>query len=105
MAKYDPSDPEQVKGRKQRVRLRRATEIEDVAALLAIAAGRRFLWRLLSNAGVYRPLFALNSLEIARNAAEHDWCQWLVVDLNKAEPGIIFTLAAEFQKTDEDGDG
>lgn len=102
VTRYDPSDPGAVKKRKHKERRRRSLELEDVRALLQRKEGRRFVWRLLSNAGIYRPLFTANSLEIARNAAEHDWCLWLMRDLNEAAPGIVFELAREFREPEED---
>jgi hypothetical protein len=98
MARYDPSDPEAVKKRKSKAELRRQFERDDLKAMLALKEGRRFIARLLGNAGLYRDLFALNSLEIARNAATHDWCRWIIEDLNRCEPGIVYTLGREFSE-------
>ena len=95
---YDPDSREQVKGRKQAVEARHARDISDLRALLAQVEGRRFLWRLARKAGVLRPVFVSNSMEIARDAGVHDFCLEFFRDLQEARPGVIFQLDAEFAK-------
>lgn len=49
---YDASNEGQVQQRKERARARDETAQRDLAALLDTPAGRRFVWRLLSQCGV-----------------------------------------------------
>lgn len=42
-------------------------DIEDVRRLMGSKWGRRFVWRLLSKAGVFRPSFNVNAMTMAFN--------------------------------------
>ena len=46
---------------KQREKERRRQELEDLRSILRIPAGRRFVWRLLEDAGVLKDAFTGNS--------------------------------------------
>lgn len=46
-------------------RLQLAIEINDLKKLMSMKEGRRFMWRLLSDSGVYRTSFATNGLQMA----------------------------------------
>lgn len=46
-------------------RLQLAIEISDLKKLMGMKEGRRFMWRLLSDSGVYRTSFATNGLQMA----------------------------------------
>jgi hypothetical protein len=49
---YDASNESQVQRRSERARSRDETQQRDLAALLDAPAGRRFVWRLLTQCGV-----------------------------------------------------
>lgn len=69
MAEYDPTDiPAQEAARAKkdlRERLAREEESNDVKWLMSSKRGRRFLWRLLQRAGVYRLSFNTNAMAMA----------------------------------------
>ncbi|MDT8419353.1 MAG: hypothetical protein RQ754_02890 [Desulfuromonadales bacterium] len=46
---------------REKGRLRREREIEDLKAVMATKEGRRFIWRLLGQAGIFRPSFVAGS--------------------------------------------
>jgi hypothetical protein len=52
------------KARNDRIRLE---EIEDITVLMGSRSGRRFVARQLEDTGVYRPSFALNTVQMAQN--------------------------------------
>lgn len=62
---HDPIDlsgqEAQARQSKQLKQFERAKEIEDFAWIMSDAKGRRFMWRLLEMAGVYRSSFTGNS--------------------------------------------
>lgn len=45
-------DAEQVKGAREKEKLGRERELDDLRQVLALAAGRRLVWRLLTEAGI-----------------------------------------------------
>lgn len=58
MSGYDPTDlrvqERDTTESKDEERARRATEVGDIKWLMSHPQGRRFMWRLLGEAGVYR---------------------------------------------------
>ena len=68
-ALHDPTDPEAL-SEKQRQREERAKqfaqqEVEDVKWLMGSKRGRRIIWRLLDQAGVFRLTFNPNAMQMA----------------------------------------
>lgn len=61
MTDFDPTDfdglEEAANERQALASLRDRQEIEDLQAIMGDAAGRRFMWRLLGQTGVYRSSF------------------------------------------------
>lgn len=55
------ADKEKVRRKGLEERLTRRTELGDMAAILSQRAGRRFIWRLLSEAGIFRSSFTGNN--------------------------------------------
>ncbi len=53
----------------------------DLATLLAMPEGRRFLWRLLEHASPYASTFALNHASMALAEGTRQVGTWLVVQL------------------------
>lgn len=51
--------------------LQRKQEIEDVRWLMSSPRGRRFVWRVLSKAGIYRTSFTGNSETFFREGARN----------------------------------
>ena len=61
MSKHDPLDTEAGTTRNDAVRLARQVEANDWKWLMCSNQGRRIVWRLLDQAGVYRTSFTGNS--------------------------------------------
>lgn len=59
--KHGVSDAHQARNAAARAKLRRDQELDDVRALMDTPEGRRFMWRLLDRAGIYRTTFTGNS--------------------------------------------
>lgn len=51
--------------RQERDKLARGTEESDIKWMMATKRGRRIIWRLLEQAGVYRLSFSTNALSMA----------------------------------------
>lgn len=58
---FNAADESQVKDRKRKDERARDIELADMKKLMAIREGRRFVWRLLDRAGVFRTSFTGNS--------------------------------------------
>ena len=68
---YDPLDIEGTEAtlsdKELRDRLARESEVEDVRWLMSNKRGRRILWRLLDQSGVFRLSFTTNAMQTAFN--------------------------------------
>jgi hypothetical protein len=58
---YNAADEEVVKGRKRKDEQIRDRELNDVRTVMNTVEGRRFVWRMLDRAGVFRTSFTGNS--------------------------------------------
>lgn len=69
MATHDPTDleaqAEEQQQREQRAKLEAQTEVEDLKWLMGSKRGRRIVWRLLDQAGVFRLSFNTNAMQMA----------------------------------------
>lgn len=70
-SRYDPTDlrgQERAKEEEQeRSRIAQALEDDDFKWLMSSKRGRRIVWRLLEQAGVFRISFSQNSMQMAFN--------------------------------------
>lgn len=58
---YNAADEESVKTRKRKDEQVRDRELHDMRSVMDTVEGRRFVWRLLDRAGVFRTSFTGNS--------------------------------------------
>lgn len=69
MSHYDPTDLQQLEQvqaeTETRKKLQQDTEAGDIKWLMGSKRGRRIMWRLLDQAGVFRLSFATNALSMA----------------------------------------
>lgn len=65
---------------------RREREIADLKKILKCPEGRRFVLRLLSEAGMFRTPFTLDPAQTSFNCGRQDMGLWLVSELHQAEP-------------------
>ena len=69
MVTHDPTDPEALDERhterKERTKLQALGEVEDLKWLMGSKRGRRIVWRLLDQAGVFRLSFNTNAMQMA----------------------------------------
>lgn len=83
-------------GKKQSNRRRR--ELDDVRAVLALPAGRRFLWRLLGQCRVTESIFAPNS-RIAYNSGMQDVGHFVQGEIVLARPEAYLQMITEHQES------
>ena len=99
MSNYDPLDQDaQDKARKDRAtrdKLTDLSETEDVKWLMGSKRGRRFLWRVLERAGVYRLSFNTNSMTMAFSEGARNEGLRLLATIHSACPDLYTTMLKE----------
>ena len=99
MSNYDPLDQDaQDKARKDRATRDKLTDLsgtEDVKWLMGSKRGRRFLWRVLERAGVYRLSFNTNSMTMAFAEGARNEGLRLLATIHSACPDLYTTMLKE----------
>lgn len=78
----------------------RNNELNDVREIMAFKKGRRFMWRLLDTAGIYRSTFALENAVMAFNEGQRNMGLMLLADIMEASPEkytLMMKEAKEFE--------
>ena len=70
-------------------------ERQDVEAVLSTVAGRRFLWRVLSQAGIYKDIPTQNPEQMARQLGKRALGLWLLQIVGEAGEDQLFTMMKE----------
>jgi len=107
---YDPLDirgQERAKSNKDVTnRLTRETEESDIAWLMARKQGRRIVWRLLDQAGVFRLSFNTNSMQMAFNEGNRNFGNKTLALINAICPELYTVMQKENandRSTDDSG--
>lgn len=93
---------------REKSRIRREREIEDLKAVLGTPQGRRFIWRLLGQAGIFRPSFVAGSPDTtAFNDGARNQGLNLMAEVMSEAPKQFLTMqqeamADEQKRRDED---
>jgi hypothetical protein len=97
MAEHDPTDTESPDPKKSGRQAARMVEVNDIKWLMSHKQGRRFMWRLLSKAGIYTTSFTGNS-ETFFKEGMRNMGLFLVLDIHKHVPesyGLMVTESKE----------
>lgn len=97
MAEIDPFtiDEKRKEEAKEAKRIRRK-EIDDIRQILKLPAGRRYLWRMLSECGVFRSSFTQNSNQTAFNEGIRNIGLKVLEDINEAESTAFAQMQNEY---------
>lgn len=90
----------QVKESAQAARHRRDSEINDLAELLNLPAGRRYLWRVLEETGVYKQSFT-GSSETFFLEGHRKIGLWVLAEIMEINPDSYLLMIKEHRKGDE----
>ena len=82
---FDAGDEKQVKDRKSVHKLAREQEIEELKVLLGTYGGRSFVWRVLSECGMYRAAPG-NPYSDTRFEGGRDIGIWVVEEVFTSDP-------------------
>ena len=96
-ANRSASDPAQVKEAKKAAELIRFNHDADVLAIMGSEAGRRFVWRFLGMASVYKSIFTTSS-EIYYKAGWQDCGHWLQAEVARVAPNEYLLMQQEAAK-------
>lgn len=73
----------------------RQQDADDFKALMATKRGRRFVWRLLEMAGVYRSSFGTNALQMAFTEGNRNTGLFLMAQIHEHCPEAYLTMLRE----------
>ena len=91
---YNPSSKEDVKQAQQRDKLRRETELDDLKKIISNNSGRRAIWRILEQAGLYRTSFTGNSTTFF-NEGQRNMGLWLLNEVVSADKQHYLSMIEE----------
>jgi len=91
---YDPTDEKHDEIVSKITRDRRDQEIRDLKSVLSTNAGRRFIWRQLSIAGLFQNPFTGNNTTFF-NCGKQEIAQRLLADVMEAEPSAFSKMQVE----------
>ena len=93
---FNAADPVQVKERKLSAKRRELRRQGECRNLMSDPAGRRFVWAILSNAGVFRISHAPGDpYQTAFREGERNVGNWLLSDINAICPELYAPMVAE----------
>lgn len=102
MADYDPTDlPSQERERSKLEKndlYFRQVEEADFKWLMSNRRGRRIVWRLLEEAGVFRTTFTDNPMQTAFNEGMRKYGVAVLVQVHKLTPDLYPTMLTEQQE-------
>ena len=99
MTHYDPLDipaQEAAKADKElRSRVARETEAADLKWLMSSKRGRRIVWRLLSQSGVFQPVFHPTAMVMAFQEGKRNYGLQMLAEVNKHCSDLYPTMTKE----------
>jgi len=110
MSNYDPTDIHSQERKQADASLRntlaRDSEESDLKWLMGSKRGRRIVWRLLEQSGVFRLSFNSNSMTMAFNEGNRNFGNRTLMMIHAICPELYSTMAKEQtneQRTADDG--
>ncbi len=79
---------------------RRKQEIADFRWLMRQSQGRRFAWRMLAEAGVYRSTFNSSGSITAFNEGKRQLGLWLMLQIHEHAPEVLPMMLKESKPND-----
>lgn len=91
----DPFDDGRKKAADERDRRRRRKEIADLKSVLSAVEGRRFLWRLLTEASIFTGCFDPNALSMAFKEGKRDIGLFILQEMKKVSFEVLGQMERE----------
>jgi hypothetical protein len=92
---YDGGDPEQVKAARREDKLHRTGRNLAIRRLMQDPDGRRFVWDILADCGVFRTPFAMDPYATAFNAGKQSVGQMLLAEVTAVVPELYIQMLQE----------
>lgn len=92
---YSADDEAQVKKRQTKAKRAAERELDDWRWLLGDARGRRIVWKLLEDAGLFRSSFAAESATTAFNEGQRNAGLRVLTNVMTADPDAFVTMQRE----------
>jgi hypothetical protein len=106
---FDPIDTRELDRNKAegdaKKRLAKTVEDEDLKWFMSDRRGRRIVWRLLSDAGVFRSSFNTNAMTMAFNEGNRNYGNKMLAGINAVCPGRFQEMQREALNGRDDGTG
>ena len=96
----DVGDVSQVKKRRTKAKIRRDREKEEIKQILATPFGRRFLWRVLRECGLWKTFSYDGAHDMAIKSGRRDIGLWLIKEIDEADKNGYMKLIQEDLKND-----
>jgi hypothetical protein len=93
---YDPTDPDAVASEERLAAVRQQRDLADLRTVLALAEGRRWIWRVLEQTAAFRASYDPdNPIRMAFAEGRRSTGLWLLAELQHAAPEAFASLIAE----------
>jgi len=100
MLKPDVGDERQVKSSKQKHKLRRENELEEIRQILGVPWGRGFLNRILDHCHIFHSISGRDPMDMSRMSGGRDEGLWILEEIYQADPNGYMKLIQEKRKRD-----
>lgn len=90
------ADPQQIADAEAKAKRKIRIEDEDLRAVMSTAQGRRFLWRLLEQTGIYKLSYTGNS-ETFFNEGQRNIGLKLLAEMHRVDPEHYILMTQECQ--------
>ncbi len=98
----DTGDVKQVNKKKTKRKAKRDQEIEDLRRILDMAGGRNFIWRILSECGIYGTSFSGEyPFTMAYKEGKRQMGLWTLEEVFDADPHTYALMQKENRKPNE----
>lgn len=107
MLDYEDEENAKKKLIEDRDKRRKDQELSDLKKVLSIVEGRRLMWRILSEAGVFRSSFNSNALNMAFSEGNRNIGLLMLNEMLKVSPNSFTQMQREYisdQKSEINGD-
>ena len=94
------ADVDQIKKGAKNDKTKRQIEVDDMRVILSTRQGRRFIWRHMSNAGIFQSCFTGNSATFF-NEGRRDIGLKILAEVQEASPDSYLLMMKEARNEEE----
>lgn len=98
---HNAADPGAIKKKEKINKTKRFLEAEEIKSILSTKLGRRFIWRHMSDAGIFTSCFTGNSATFF-NEGKRDVGLKILAEVMEYSPDSFVTMMKESKETEEE---